>query len=96
MRKAFKTRKEIQGIEDPTRFNVWIESGSVDFLKHYALDNHTTAGEIIRSLVRDFVTKQKKKETKAHGFRTNSLTTTTTAFWTGNVTQRRANLIIVT
>ena len=64
MKKAFKTRKEIQGIEDPTRFNVWIESGSVDFLKHYALDNHTTAGEIIRALVRDFVAKTQAKEKK--------------------------------
>lgn len=66
MKKAFKTRKEITGIDSPTRFNLVIESGSVDYLKRYALDNQTTAGEIIRSLVRDFVTKQKKKETKVN------------------------------
>lgn len=66
MRKAFKTRREIQAINAPARFNVLIESENVDYLKRYALDNQTTAGEIIRSLVRDFVTKQKKKETKVN------------------------------
>lgn len=67
MEHRFKNRKDAFGMTNPRPFNMWIEAGYVDYLKRFAIDNDTTVAEIIRTLVRDFVSQtQTTKENQGN------------------------------